>query len=328
MHRLLVSCGLAFIGVAAVAPPVSAEVKVERVSYLNQPNCYRLSNGTVEAIVTTDIGPRIIRYGFIGGENLLAELPDMVVETALGEWRPWGGHRLWTAPEDMPRSYAPDNAPVEFRISGNAITLTQPVEEATGIQKALTVTLAEEGTTLTIDHRLTNRNLWAVELAPWALSIMNGGGTVIIPQEPRRSHDEALQPVRAMTLWAYTDLSDPRWRFGPEFLRLSTDESRPGSQKIGVANTRGWAAYLRGGTLFVKRFAWDPDATYPDFGVNTEAYTAGTFIELETLGPLQPLAPGTTASHQERWSLFRDVAPGDSDEALARTLAPLLEQTR
>lgn len=328
MNRLLLSCGLALTGIAAAAPAVFAEVTVERVSCLNQPNCYRLSNGTVEAIVTTDVGPRIIRYGFIGGENLLAELPDMVVRTTLGEWRPWGGHRLWTAPEGMPRSYAPDNAPVQFSISGSTITLTQPVEDATGIQKVLTVSLADQGTALTIDHRLTNRNLWAVELAPWALSIMNGGGTVIIPQEPRRSHDEALQPVRAMTLWAYTDLSDPRWRIGPAFIRLSTDESRPGSQKIGVANTRGWAGYLDGGTLFVKRFAWDPTATYPDFGVNTETYTAGSFIELETLGPLQALAPGESVSHQERWWLFRDVAPADSDEALARTLAPLLAQTR
>ena len=44
-------------------------VKVENVPCLNLPNCLRLSNGQVEVVVTTDIGPRIVRYAFIGGEN-------------------------------------------------------------------------------------------------------------------------------------------------------------------------------------------------------------------------------------------------------------------
>src|SRR5262245_4917634 len=103
---------------AAAAPFASGEVKVEKVAYFNQPNCYKLSNGTVEIIVTTDIGPRIIRYGFPGEDNILAELPDLSVKTDLGEWKPYGGHRLWTAPEAMPRSYAPDSTPIEYKIEG------------------------------------------------------------------------------------------------------------------------------------------------------------------------------------------------------------------
>ena len=49
---------------------------MERVTYFNQPNCIRLSNGAVEVILTTAIGPRVIRYGFIGGDNLLGEVPE------------------------------------------------------------------------------------------------------------------------------------------------------------------------------------------------------------------------------------------------------------
>ncbi len=44
--------------------------------------------------------------------------------------------------------------------------------------------------------------------------------------------------------------------------------------------------------------------TYPDFGCNCETYTAGTFIELESLGPLEVVAPGESVQHLERWSLF------------------------
>jgi hypothetical protein len=324
MRRLLVGMAASLV----LAPAVRAEVKVDRVACPGQGQCVRLANGEVEVLVATDIGPRIVRYGFAGGDNLLGWVPDDSVKTELGVWKPWGGHRLWIAPEHMPRSYSPDNDPVDVQVAGRTVTLTQQVEPKTGIQKILTVTLAERGTGVTVGHRLVNRGLWDIEVSPWALTIMNTGGTVILPQEPYASHDDALLPVRAMTLWAYTDLADPRWQIGPKFLRLRTDAARAGSQKVGIANRQGWAAYHRNDLLFVKRYDWQDTARYPDFGVNTETYTAGAFIELETLGPLVTLAPGAAATHEERWSLFRAVEQPASDDALATVLAPHIAATR
>jgi hypothetical protein len=325
----MVRNGLIGVVVAlACALPAAAEVTVNRVPCPGQGQCVRLANGTVDVLVATEIGPRIVRYGFVGGDNLLGWVPEASVATDLGQWRPWGGHRLWSAPEHMPRSYSPDNDPVKVEVSGRTVTLTQAVEPKTGIEKVLTVTLAETGTEVTVGHRLVNRNLWDIQVAPWALTIMNTGGTILLPQEPYASHDDALQPVRAMTLWAYTDLSDPRWQIGPKFLRLRTDAARAGSQKVGIANRQGWAAYHRNGHLFVKRYDWRDSATYPDFGVNTEAYTAGAFVELETLGALVSLAPGASATHDERWFLFRGVEQPATDDALATVLAPHLKVTR
>ena len=210
---------------------------MEKVNYLNQPNCYRLSNGTVEAIVTTDVGPRIIRYGFPGEENILGEVPDSVIKTELGDWKPFGGHRLWAAPEAKPRSYAPDNSPVEYDVlDDHTIRLIQRAEPPTYLQKEMTVKLYAEGSGLHIHHRLTNGNLWAIDVAPWALTVMNGGGMAILPQEPHRSWDEYLLPARPMVLWYYTDLSDPRWSFSKKYITLKTDSERTEPQKIGIAN--------------------------------------------------------------------------------------------
>ncbi len=102
---------------------------MEIIERLNLPNCIRLSNGEVEIIVTTDVGPRIIGYSLVGGKNILGWHPDARVETALGEFKPYGGHRLWIAPENMPDSYAPDNAPVEYFYNRkeNSIRLVQPL---------------------------------------------------------------------------------------------------------------------------------------------------------------------------------------------------------
>lgn len=62
---------------------------------------------------------------------------------------------------------------------------------------------------------------------------MRYGGVTILPQEPFRSHDEYLLPARPMTLWHYTDLSDPRGSFGKRFIRLRTDDTMEIPQKIG-----------------------------------------------------------------------------------------------
>lgn len=302
---------------------------MEKISYLGLPNCYLLSNETVEVVVTTDAGPRILRYAFLDGENILGEVPDVTVATELGGWKPLGGHRLWTAPEAMPRSYAPDNNPIEFEIRGErSILLRQPAEPATGVQKEIGVTLDEEGTTVFVEHKITNRNLWSIEVAPWALTIMNGGGEAILPQEPYRTWEECFLPARPMVLWHYTNLSDSRWTIGQKYVRLRTDDALHAPQKIGAGNKQGWVAYQRRGTLFIKRFDHAEGATYPDFGSNTEVYTAGSFIEVETLAPLRPLEPGQSAEHTERWHLFRDINLGTDESSLDAHLTPLIAQTR
>jgi hypothetical protein len=301
---------------------------VEKVNYLNQPNCYHLSNGTVEAIVTTNIGPRIIRYGFPGRENILGEVPDSVIKTELGDWKPFGGHRLWSAPEDKPRSYAPDNSPVEYDVQDDhTIRLIQRAEPPTYIQKEIIVKLDAEGSGLHVHHKLTNKNLWAIDVAPWALTIMNGGGMAILPQEPHRSWDECLLPARPMVLWYYTDLSDPRWSFSKKYITLKTDQERTEPQKIGIANKQGWAAYHRHQTLFIKRAAYREGAVYPDYGSSTEIYTAGSFIELETLAPMHHLEPGESAEHVERWNLFDNVEIDATQDTLDVTISALLAST-
>jgi hypothetical protein len=300
-----------------------AEMRVDKVPCLGQANCLRLSNGDVEVVVTTDIGPRIVRYALTGGENILGEALEAVTKTELGEWKPWAGHRLWHAPESNPRSYAPDDAPVRVQIVGNRhVSLTQLVEARTGIEKRITVTLDSSGSRVSVAHVLTNRNLWDVELAPWALTIMRGGGTAIVPQEPYGAHSHFLLPVRPLALWAYTDLSDPRFTIGRKYIRVRSDAQRTEPQKIGIGSRQGWAAYSHGRTVFLKRFPYRHKEVYPDFGSSCEVFTAGTFIELETLGPLVRLEPDAIAQHFEEWELFGDMDIGTSEESIEAALGP------
>ncbi|HXH70928.1 MAG TPA: hypothetical protein VNI60_11420 [Pyrinomonadaceae bacterium] len=279
---------------------------LEKIQYKNLTNCIRLANGEIEIVVTTDVGPRIIFYGFVGGENILGEHFDLKTETALGEFKPYGGHRLWIAPENMPNSYAPDNLPVEYEFDRqkNSVRLVQPIEVVTKTQKEITVTLDERGSGVAVHHKITNCGDKEIELAAWALTIMRGGGEVLIPNEPFALYgSETLLPVRNLTVWSYTDLSDSRWSFDREFVRLRVDENNPQPQKIGVLNKQGWAKYQSGDLEFVKRFDFIENVAYPDMNSNTELYTAGSFVEIETLAPLQRLAPDASTEHTEHWEL-------------------------
>lgn len=281
---------------------------IEKIEF-HGANCLLLSNGEIELIVSTDFGPRILFYGLGGGENILGWHPEARVETALGEWRPYGGHRLWIAPENMPLSYAPDNAQVEYSAENDfSARFVQPLENQTKTQKEIVLTLGEKGSEASVEHRITNRGAAEIELSAWALTIMRGGGAAIIPNEPFKPYSgENLLPVRSTAFWSYTDLTDSRWHIGKNFIRLSVDENKPEPQKIGVLNRQGWTAYAWRNLLFVKRFDFIETAGYPDMNSNTEVYTAGSFVEVESLSPLQKLQPGESLVYTERWQLFENV---------------------
>ncbi len=59
---------------------------MEKVSYGGWPNCIKLSNGQTELIATTDVGPRIMRFGYAGGQNLLKEYKDQMSKTGGDTW--------------------------------------------------------------------------------------------------------------------------------------------------------------------------------------------------------------------------------------------------
>lgn len=279
---------------------------MEKIRYSDIPDCLRLTNGEIEVIVTTEVGPRIIGYSLVGGENILGLHPQAKVETELGTWKPIGGHRLWIAPETMPDSYAPDNAPVEYfyEAEKNSLRLIQAPEPVSQTQKEIAIALDKQGSGVSVNHRITNRGTEVIELAAWALTIMRGGGEAFVPNEPFVPYGaNTLLPVRNLTLWSYTDLSDSRWSFDDDFIRLRVDESKPEPQKIGVLNRQGWVKYKVGDLVFTKRFNFIENAAYPDMNSNTEIYTAGSFVELETLAPLRKLAPGDSTEHSEYWQL-------------------------
>ncbi|MFN0107966.1 MAG: hypothetical protein ACKVZH_03860 [Blastocatellia bacterium] len=312
------------------------KVAMQNVAYKGWQNNLQLSNGTVELILTLDVGPRIMRYGYVGEANVFKEFEDQLGKSGEDAWQIRGGHRIWHAPEDSVRTYVLDNSPIKFEKLGEAgVRLIQPVEKLTGIQKEIDVALDSEGTGVTLTHRLRNKGAKNAELAVWALSVMAAGGTAIIPLPEKIAHPGSLEPGEKpdyrgfapnqnLIVWPFTDLSDPRWRFGSRYITLKQDKTAKKPTKLGLAHRGNWVGYMNNGLLFAKAFDYQEGKAYTDGGSNFETFTNKDFLEVETLSPLQKIAPGKFIEHVERWRLLKGM-PNETTEASLDNLRTRLD---
>ena len=293
------------------------------VDYHGWANSVRLANDDVELIVTQDVGPRIVRFAFIDGPNLFGEMSDQQGGSGEDEWMLRGGHRLWIAPEEKPKTYELDNTPVDVEEIPGGVRTCQPAGPLTNVVKTMEITLAACANEARIVHRLSNAGNSVVRLAPWALTVMAAEGMAVIPLPPKIPHTDRLTHNQEWSLWGYTDLGDPRWTIGRRFLLFRQDPAL-GPNKLGMAQREGWAGYLLGSQLFIKRFKRCDGSPYPDGGVNFETFANEDFLEVETLGPLTDLAPGDSVTHEEHWALYGDIPACESEDDIAAHVAPLV----
>jgi len=277
-----------------------------------------ISNAHVRLEFLAEAGPRIVRLMLTGSdENQFAEVPDIRWTTPYGDYFMRGGHRLWHSPEASPRSSIPDNSGLTIEEGSDGVRLSQPSDAHTRIGKSMEIRLHDDRPAVTVCHELTNDGMWPVELAPWSITQLALGGIAVLPQRTEPADRDRLTPNRYLVLWPYTHWHDPRLHLGDEYVLIEA-LAEPSVVKVGYMNPHGWLGYLRGSTLFVKRFSVVADQPPPDFGCNAEVYCNDRFIELETLAPLCRLEPGRSVTHVETWELYPGLRRCQTpDEVLA-----------
>lgn len=307
------------------------------VDYRGWANNLRLANADAELIVTLDVGPRVISYRLTNGVNVLKNYDAMMGGTGEPEWQIRGGHRFWLAPEDLTRTYFPDNRPVKYEPLGpTAARFIPPPETEYGVQKQMELHLAASGTAVEVRLKVTNIGTAPTELAPWGPTVMAPGGVEIIPLPPKRPHPGHVRnaqspadfaPNQELILWPYFDFADTRWTFGSRYIFLRQDVTK-GPTKIGLAHRMGWVAYLNSGTLFVKRFDYRDGAVYPDLGTRYQTFSNEDMLEMETVGELVTLQPGQSAELVESWELYGNVPPVATEADVDRIIVPLIQKNR
>jgi hypothetical protein len=260
----------------------------------------------VRMIVLYSIGPRIAWFGLRDRENVLYW--DAAGEHRRGDWRLYGGHRLWiTRPlaDESEEIYEPDNAPCRLEPLGGGVRITSP-RSRLALEKTLAITAS--GGRWTIEHRLRNAGelLWSG--GAWALTctapgastryrIPLGGGpagwdatTIVIPTRWGGSHTSRLD--------------DPQIALTADAMEIRPQEDEGKRMLLAPKGRLEMHDPERGS--FCKHAAFDPEASYP-VGTNLAVYIGPRrfMVELETMSPLRTLAPGATLAHVETWTIAR-----------------------
>jgi hypothetical protein len=291
----------------------------------------RVSNSKIDILISTDFGPRVLFCGLPGGPNhFFTRQSDLENYHSQKDcFHFFGGHRLWAAPEHPLLSYIPDNQPVQWRQEDSALVIDHSIVwQDYKIAKQWILQMDPRLAQVQITHKITNLGEQALHIAPWAISQMAPGGLSVMPLPPRGSHIGNLLPTGSLVLWPYSDLSDPRWRWGYEYIRVQQAPDMAKPLKFGLAADQGWLAYFNHGQLFYKQTQVFTGALYPDRGTPLQIYLDADFLELETLGPLEWVAPNQTIRHQETWRLFDHCLPPDNDRQTREVLTNIGLQDR
>lgn len=280
-------------------------------SFLDYGKCVSISNGVIEALVTVDIGPRIISFGFSGGQNFMCDerkrlgfKQDSAYTEFFGEGRKWenlGGHRIWLSPESYPETYLPDDRPVKYEVTDCGAIFTPLEDTEVGVAKTLEVKMDPDDTNMQVKMQVKNISDKAKDFAIWALSVCTEGGTLIVPMN---TNDTGLLPNRVVSVWPYTDMSNDRIYWGRKYVTVRQDNTATEPIKLGFDLNCGTAYYVLGDEILCKKYNTNhPDGVYPDGGCSFETYTNNCMLEFETLGELKTVAPGEICEHSEMWCL-------------------------
>ena len=280
-------------------------VNFSKINYGNFGSCVCLENGTIKLIATADIGPRIVYFGFIGGENILFEDRERnfyEINRGYGVWYAYGGHRIWTAPETMPETYFPDNSGVTVEFCDGVLTLTSPL---TKFDKRISMEIIMgEESGVTIVNKIENCSEEPAVFAPWSITGLAPGGTEYIPlcQE-----DNGFLPNRTMALWSYSSIHDERFELKDKYAVLRHDPKVEKPFKIGFNVTDGYVEYKKNKQTLRVAFDSYKKAEYPDFCCNFETYANGLFLECEILGEMRAYKSGETAEICEKWEMIHNT---------------------
>lgn len=251
---------------------------------------YRAEHGGLEIVVGVSAGPRILRFGRIGGPNLLVDRDP--ADLRVGQWRLYGGHRLSVAPEGL-SSYLPDNAPCEVTIADSCLTAARPPGR-TRTRRAITISpSAEGGPGFDISHRLDYLGTGRWSGALWAITCVPPVGRVTSPAASRFRHWPQHRDPLARAQFS----ASPGGGIvvAPNLLRTKAGWYSPAGRIV---------HHQHDDTFVIETPDVSPRSACVDRGCNVEVFTCAHFFELETLGPRTFLGPGQSVTHAQHWRRF------------------------
>ena len=280
--------------------------KIDIVNYKKYGKCVSFEASDIKLLVTIELGPRIIFYGKNNVNIMFEDLEDTTNKggkffednlRGKGIWHLYGGHRLWKSPEYMD-TYYPDNSLVKVDyLDDGSVVFTSDVELTTHLQKIVIVKMNNDGSVV-LTQKIKNASKDETkEISAWGLTVLANGAKVEIPLS---KEDTGFLPNRNVVFWSYINIKDERIDLQNDKLLIS-QKNIVDPIKVGLYTESEVKAIVNGQQFSVRQDK--KVGTYPDFSCNIECYTNNYILEVETLSPLQTLAPGEELEHKEYWAL-------------------------
>lgn len=300
----LLRVGTLFAIVAAVLSARANPVDVRQAPYRHWRDAWRVSNGEFELVVTPAVG-RVMRYGRVGGENVLWEGGDPPPDQY--GWPNHGGEKLWIAPQAAwgwppPASFDPGSWSVVRLEDGVRLSLVQPVPP--GLQVERTVRLAPTGSVATIESTIANVSSATVARAAWHIAQVPPRGKIVAPL--RRTTDfpdgfafYAEHPASART--SVTVEGD----------RLFVGHRNDVGFKLGLPREAGVLEHRTSSHTLVMSARLPVGHRYPDGGKAWQVASVAkksAYFEMEACSPLVALGAGDSVALKTTWQILPPAA--------------------
>jgi hypothetical protein len=323
--RSIVLLAIVLLGVSwsACAAPAHAGARIVREN--GYEGCIELMNGETRVVLEPNLGGRVLRYEFKGGQVLFL---DPAEDGAV--YQPDGPTPMATAGRfDIGPEHTLARHPTLFlgrwtaEITGDrAARLTSQQDPTLGLILTREFKLAAQGSHLVCTQTIRNAGMERQRVFHWSRTLAAPDGIAILPLNPHSRYPKGYAvyvPITGVPRGSAIDFrpaDEPNIRVRDRLLEFLGPPANP---KYAIDPAEGWMAYLtRNDRLFVKKFPVYPDRVYGEIAANSACiYYHPRFCELEPIGPVEDLAPGGSASFTEEWWLQEFPFPADRQPDLA-----------
>lgn len=269
-------------------------------------NGLELMTGCWRMVVITECGPRIACFGRLHSDkNILYWDKDAV---SRGEWKLYGGHRVWlTRPyaDESEDAYAGDNEPCQVSVQTDGVVVTAPPHPFTKLSRGMEIRMLDDQT-FEVTNFIRNESELVYSGGVWSPTCINPEGkTIRIPLGEEN------------TLWDMVKIVIPR-KFAGNTVPIDDDQISYTEEEMvikphGVLTKRCVCApkgiiimeWPEEAIRFTKETTYIREGKYPLDGCNLAVFVGDQnwMGEMETFGVEQSIRPGECVRNRELWTV-------------------------
>jgi hypothetical protein len=290
--------------------------RVEPLAWGGWAEAYRLSNGEAELVVVPAVS-RVLRYGLVGGANVLWQNPAVAGRAPVREqWTNYGGSKTWIWPEHEwptragsawpPPTDLPDTIASTVEVRGATLRLATAPHPGFGLALLRELRLADSGTRVEIRSELRRHGGDEFPVAAWTVTQVPADGALFA----RLVTGSRLADGYKACFGRFAAVTREGEREGEDVLVVE----RQGAEYAKIGMDADLLAWQRDDLLFVERsrdretplaaFApGDRAQVYSHFDGDPNLPEGVSYVELEHTSPMRAPLVGEGVSLETTWEL-------------------------